>query len=89
MIATLEAYRALFVIAWHMSEAKHFADRVIAVNVDVMLAALLFMKRMSEKLMEFGSPTRLGQNHVSIELMPPWARRTCAQGGRVLALAHA
>jgi SulP family sulfate permease len=62
----------LFVVAWHMSEAKHFADLVrhaprndvallfvtflltvfadlvIAVNVGVMLAALLFMKRMSE-----------------------------------------
>jgi SulP family sulfate permease len=62
----------LFVVAWHMSEAKHFvdllrhaprndvalllvtflltvfADLVVAVNVGVMLAALLFMKRMSE-----------------------------------------
>ena len=62
----------LFVVAWNMSEAKHFvdllrhaprndmllllvtfgltvfADLVIAVNVGVMLAALLFMKRMSE-----------------------------------------
>ena len=69
MIAALEAYRALFVIAWHMSEAKHFADRVIAVNVGVMLAALLFMKRMSEKLMDFGLPARLGPDDVSIELI--------------------
>jgi SulP family sulfate permease len=62
----------LFVVAWNMSEARHFvdlvrhaprndvillvvtftltvfADLVIAVNVGVMLAALLFMKRMSE-----------------------------------------
>jgi SulP family sulfate permease len=62
----------LFVVAWNMSEAKHFidllrhapindkslllitflltvfADLVIAVNVGVLLAALLFMKRMSE-----------------------------------------
>ncbi|OJW41589.1 MAG: sodium-independent anion transporter [Thiobacillus sp. 65-1059] len=62
----------LFVVAWNMSEARHFvdllrhapandralllitflltvfADLVIAVNVGVLLAALLFMKRMSE-----------------------------------------
>jgi SulP family sulfate permease len=62
----------LFVVAWNMSEARHFvdllrhapindralllitflltvfADLVIAVNVGVLLAALLFMKRMSD-----------------------------------------
>ena len=62
----------LFVVAWNMSEVRHFsdllrhapvndkvlllitflltvfADLVIAVNVGVLLAALLFMKRMSE-----------------------------------------
>jgi SulP family sulfate permease len=62
----------LFMVAWNMSEARHFidllrhaprhdralllitflltvfADLVIAVNVGVLLAALLFMKRMSE-----------------------------------------
>jgi SulP family sulfate permease len=62
----------LFVVAWNMSEVRHFidllrhaptndkalllitflltvfADLVIAVNIGVLLAALLFMKRMSE-----------------------------------------
>ncbi len=74
----------LFVVAWNMSEARHFidllrhapandkalllitflltvfADLVIAVNVGVLLAALLFMKRMSETVkIEGASPESL------------------------------
>jgi SulP family sulfate permease len=68
----------LFVVAYNMSEAKHFiqlirgaprndvivllitfsltvfADLVIAVNIGVILAALLFMKRMSESVQVVG-----------------------------------
>ena len=64
----------LFVVAWNMSDARHFVgtlthaprtdkvllvltflltvfvDLVVAVNVGVMIAALLFMKRMSESV---------------------------------------
>ncbi|MEW6118816.1 MAG: SulP family inorganic anion transporter [Pseudomonadota bacterium] len=79
----------LFVVAWNMSEARHFADLlrhapvndkalllitflltvfadlVIAVNVGVLLAALLFMKRMSETV------TIEGESETSLAAMCP------------------
>jgi len=79
----------LFVVAWNMSEARHFsdllrhapindkvlllitflltvfADLVIAVNVGVLLAALLFMKRMSETV------TIEGESEASLAALCP------------------
>jgi SulP family sulfate permease len=79
----------LLVVAWNMSEAKHFAnmvriaprsdvfvlltcfgltiffDMVVAVTAGVLLAALLFMRRMAE----LSSVTLVGRGHAA--LVPP------------------